>query len=151
LNSVRLDEQTLFGTSIDITERKQDEEALHESANKILAIFGAIGDGITVADMQGRILESNNAAFRLHGFERKEEFLYTDITQLVAKADRARMVRDGRTIMQSGGTGIFEYALCRKDGSLFDGELRLTRLDNAQKGLPGIISITRDISERKQA
>ena len=136
---------------MDITERKQAEQALRVSANKILAIFGAIGDGITVADMQGRVLESNNAAFRLHGLEYKEEFLHTEITQLVADTDRARMIRDGRTIMQNGGTGIFEYTLRRKNGSCFDGELRLARLDNAQKGSPGIIAITRDISERKQA
>jgi len=135
----------------DISVRRKAEMELRESANKILAIFSAIGDGITVADLQGRILESNHAAFRLHGFENKEEFLDIDIAQLVAGTDRERMLHDGRTIMQSGGAGVFEYTLRRNDGSLFDGELRLTRLDNAQKGSPGIIAVTRDISRRKRA
>ena len=137
--------------SEEIGERKQAEAAQRESARKILAIFNTIGDGITVADMQGRILEANDAVTRIHGFETKEEFLSANISQLVSEADLERMVRGAQMLARNGGSGIFEYTLHRKDGSIFRGELRITGLGNTEKEPSAIIAITRDITARKRA
>lgn len=54
-------------SSIDITARKQAEEALRVSLEKYRVLFDSFPLGITIADAQGQILESNQEAERLLG------------------------------------------------------------------------------------
>ena len=49
----------LYGTTQDITERKQAEFELRNKTNELQAIFDSIGDGITVYDHDGRIQHHN--------------------------------------------------------------------------------------------
>jgi len=49
----------LYGTTQDITERKQAEVELRNKTNELQAIFDSIGDGITVYDHEGRIQHHN--------------------------------------------------------------------------------------------
>lgn len=55
----------LYGTTQDITERKQAEVDLRNKTNELQAIFDAITDGIAVYDHDGRIQHHNLAAPRL--------------------------------------------------------------------------------------
>jgi len=49
----------LYGTTQDITERKQAEVELRNKTNELQAIFDSISDGITVYDHNGRIQHHN--------------------------------------------------------------------------------------------
>jgi two-component system, sporulation sensor kinase E len=49
----------LYGTTQDITERKQAEVELRNKTNELQAIFDSIGDGITVYDHHGRVQHHN--------------------------------------------------------------------------------------------
>jgi len=49
----------LYGTTQDITERKQAEVELRNKTNELQAIFDSIGDGIVVYDHAGRIQHHN--------------------------------------------------------------------------------------------
>ena len=49
----------LYGTTQDITERKQAEVDLSNKTNELQAIFDSISDGITVYDHEGRIQHHN--------------------------------------------------------------------------------------------
>jgi two-component system, sporulation sensor kinase E len=49
----------LYGTTQDITERKQAEVELRNKTNELQAIFDSISDGITVYDHDGRIQHHN--------------------------------------------------------------------------------------------
>jgi len=49
----------LYGTTQDITERKQAEVELRNKTNELQTIFDSIGDGITVYDHDGRVQHHN--------------------------------------------------------------------------------------------
>lgn len=49
----------LYGTTQDITQRKQAEVELRNKSNELQTIFDSIGDGITVYDHDGRIQHHN--------------------------------------------------------------------------------------------
>jgi two-component system, sporulation sensor kinase E len=49
----------LYGTTQDITQRKQAEVDLRNKTNELQTIFDSIGDGITVYDHEGRIQHHN--------------------------------------------------------------------------------------------
>ena len=51
----------------DITEHKRLEEALKQSEEKLRAMFESVAEGIAVIDMEGNILETNEAAIRIYG------------------------------------------------------------------------------------
>ena len=54
------------------TQRKQAEKALRESTEKIHAMFDSMTDGITFGDLEGNIMDANEAAVRMHEYESKE-------------------------------------------------------------------------------
>jgi PAS domain S-box-containing protein len=53
---------------VDITERKQAEEALRESQSRMEAVFAAIPDVIVEHDASGTIVRANEAALKVAGF-----------------------------------------------------------------------------------
>ncbi len=59
-------------TSIDITARKQGEEALHKSNKRIIDILESISDGFLSMDQEMVITYVNSAAARLWGRDRSE-------------------------------------------------------------------------------
>ncbi|GAF98099.1 unnamed protein product, partial [marine sediment metagenome] len=80
----------------DITERKRMEDELRESEEKLRIMFESIRDGITVTDLEGRIIEMNEAALRLHGFSNREEVIGQNGLMLAAEKDRARARENAR-------------------------------------------------------
>src|SRR5207245_11569813 len=55
----------------DITERKQAEHALRDSASKLQAALSSMSDAICISDAEGRIIEFNDAFATFHGFPDK--------------------------------------------------------------------------------
>ncbi len=127
------------------------QEALRTALNKTQAIFNAIQDGITLADFEGHIVEANEAAAVVHGFTNKDEYLQTNIIQLVAENEIQRLQEDAHQIFENGGSLVHEYELRRKDGSSFDGQIRLSRMEIGPQGQPLILAATRDVTEQRQA
>jgi PAS domain S-box-containing protein len=55
----------LYGTTQDITERKQTEVELRSQKNELQAIFDSINDGVIVFDHDGRVQHFNNISLQL--------------------------------------------------------------------------------------
>lgn len=136
----------------DITERKKNELQLVASETKYRALFEDAGDYIFVMKMDQEsgpvIIDANNAAFEKHGYSR-DELIGMPVINLEPPEFRNEALR--RKI-QSGAVGdsiVFETAHIRKDGSSFPVEVS-ARLVRIQEEEPYLISIERDISERKR-
>jgi PAS domain S-box-containing protein len=127
----------------DISERKRAEENLRrfellsEHSRDIILFMG-------YAD--GHILEANTAAVRAYGYSR-DELLGLTIRDLHA-SDTQGLTADQMAQADAGGI-LFETSHCRKDGTIFPVEV------NSQGatigGVRTLISVVRDITERKQA
>lgn len=62
----------LLAVCIDITARKQSEEALRQSEERLQRIFDTAADAIVIADRIGQITFANEAAARIFGLLREE-------------------------------------------------------------------------------
>lgn len=135
----------------DITDRKQYEEAVRESAEHMQTIFDNVVDGIITIDEEGVIAAFNKAAEHIFGYS-EEEAVGKNISMLMSTPDREK--RDGyirnyviTKIPNLLGTRR-ELTGLRSDGTEFPMDVALSEI--SRKGERMFVGIVRDISERKR-
>ena len=142
----------------DITERKLAEEKLKESEEKYRWVMDNMADVITVMDMNLRFTYVSPSILRLRGYTAEEVAAQT-IDQLMTPESLRISIQTFEEYMQLEAAGkvdsektiILELEQYRKDGSTVWVEVSMSLIrDEAQKPT-GIISVSRDISERKKA
>jgi PAS domain S-box-containing protein len=132
-------------------QQKQAEIAQREAVERIRAIFEAMTEGITVTNTMGQIEDLNEATLRLHAFKTREEVIGRSAMELFARMHWSKASRSIRQALEAGRSETDEYKMLRQDGGIFDAEMNSALL-RAPDGSPaGFVSITRDISTRKQA
>ena len=131
----------------DITERKRGEEALHTSEAKHRLLFESAGDAIFIHDEAGRMLAVNPSACKRLGYTHAELMAMT-VNQVDSPADAPHAPERIARLMEQGQL-TFETAHQRKDGSSVLTEVGARRI--TWDGQPAMMSICRDLTERKQA
>jgi len=135
---------------LEIEERKTAEAELAASEAKFRELFNQAEDYILVMDVAagriGIILDANDAAFRMHGYERGE-FLDRHISEIDASPRELYDEQFRRLFL--GERVRFETLHRRRDGSIFPVEVVATLCTAG--GRDYILSVERDITERKQA
>jgi PAS domain S-box-containing protein len=136
----------MIGTHVDITERKEGEEKMRESEHRYKILFDSTNDAIFIHDMGGKFLEANQVACERLGYSREEllRMTPTDINSPEYAATAAQRVEELRKV----GHSFSEIAQVRRDGTIIPTELSSRIID--YKGKPAVLSIARDITERKQ-
>ncbi len=132
-------------------ERKQVEAMLRASEARYRTLVETSPNGITLADLEGKLLLSNQQAARLHGYANPEAMLGMDVFKLVAPVDRRAAALNTQKTLNENRAVNAEYTLLRRDGSVFPGEISTALLRNNAGAPAGFISISRDISERTKA
>ncbi|KPJ54551.1 MAG: hypothetical protein AMJ37_00410, partial [Dehalococcoidia bacterium DG_18] len=133
------------------SERKRAEQVLRQSEEKLRFMFEAIGEGITVTDLEGNIVEASEALLRMSGYSRKEELIGRNGLQFIAEKDRANAIEDMMKAVEGGYSAAREYTFVDKDGKEFDAEASGSVLRDSTGNPAGFISVIRDITERKRA
>ncbi|PKL61632.1 MAG: hypothetical protein CVV31_10545 [Methanomicrobiales archaeon HGW-Methanomicrobiales-2] len=131
----------------DITERYRAEEALRESEEKYRTLFDSASDVILIHDIEGQLLDANRVATECLGYAR-DELLTMKITGIVTSEFAALVPERIREIVESGHM-VFETADVTREGRCIPTEVS-ARLISYQ-GRPAVLSIARDITERKHA
>lgn len=131
---------------IDITERKQAEEALRQSQERYRSILWIAMDGFWMINKQGHLLEVNDAYCQMSGYS-KEELRTMCISDVEALEVQEQIEERIKAIMKYGRIR-FESRHRHKDGHLFDVEVSVTYRDSDGGQLSAFI---RDITERKRA
>ena len=130
---------------------KTAAEALQQSQEELRVMFESVAEGIFVADLQGNIIDLNEAALRIHGYSCKEEAIGRSVLDSIAEEDRARLIRGRGRVLESGSTGSIECKSLAKDGRQYDAELNAALLKDKSGNPVGFICVVRDITERKRA
>jgi len=151
VNYLNVGEGQFFAFARDITERKQAEKALRDSEEKSRKMFESVSCGISVVDLNGVITEVNRRTVEIHGFSSKNEILGKSALDLVAPRDREKIARNMLQALKRGTVRDQEYTLLRSDGSEFPAELSTSVLKDSSGKAIGLITISRDITKRKQA
>jgi PAS domain S-box-containing protein len=141
----------LIPSAMDLTPRRQAQEALRESEAKFRSIISTAADAIAVIGEKGLIRFINPAGQRMSGYE-AAELVGKNVSVLMPEPYRS--AHDGyiSAYLRTGEAKIIgrprEVACQRKDGSIFPAELAVTEWQaGGQRHFTGII---RDISERKR-
>lgn len=132
------------GFFLDITARKQAEEALRESEGRFRRLVEQAADSIILHDLQGKILDVNQQTCSNLGYTR-EELLTLSVSDIEENFVPGVMWQH----MERGAPTTVNGKQRRKDGTNFPVEVRLGVLEFRGERL--ILALCRDITERKQA
>jgi PAS domain S-box-containing protein len=127
------------------------EEEIRESERKFRELYATVRDGIAAGDMEGNILECNQAYLDMVGYSAEEirKKRYQDITPKKWHKMEAEVVAN--QVKVRGYSDLYEKEYIKKDGTVFPVSIRVW-LKKDREGKPiGIWKIVRDITERKRA
>ncbi len=148
---VPLDANTYLGTGRDITERKQAEEALRASENRVRAFFENAAVGTSEVDGSGRFVEVNQRLCQITGYSR-EELLRMTPAELTHPDDRA-LDRERLARFFQGDLPVYDVDkryVC-KDGGVIWVHVVAAMIRDAEGKPLHSASVIQDITERKQA
>jgi PAS domain S-box-containing protein len=131
----------------EITERRNAEEALRLREEQYRAIFEGSSDALVLWSADIRIVDVNSAFTRMYGFTR-DEIIGTTFGDRLPMDDIDRRIEMIRAAL-AGRTGQLETVTRRKDGELFDVEVRYVPITH--RGEPHVLAVARDITERRRS
>ncbi len=132
---------------LDITERKQAEKALQDSEQRLKYLMSSVPVGISVSTPEGQVLEANDLAVDMLGYDSKESFLSVSATaHYYDPQDRERFVE----LFKGGSVHNLEVRLKRRNGSLLWCSVSSVKQES-RDGMIKFFNAFKDITERKQA
>jgi PAS domain S-box-containing protein len=136
----------LLGVAYDVTDERRAMRAQAESESKLRAIIEHTDDRITLKDVQGRFLLVNPAAARTLGFSEAALLGRTEpeVQGLVGPA----LTPSEQTVLDSGGMQTSEQEVSGMDGTRVWLTTQFPFLADDLRC--GVITVSRDITERKQ-
>ena len=146
--------QYFLSVMIDITKRKQVENALLLSTEQWKAIISASPDGIGLVSLDGKIQLVSDRLVEMYGytFWQKDEFLGKSIFEFIDPSSH-RLLSENIEKLFAGEkeNGVTEYLALRKDGSRFYADVNSSLLFDHNGDPVNILFIERDISDRKKS
>ncbi len=134
----------------DVTERKEVEEELKDSEERLKILFDYAPDAYYISDIRGKFIDGNKAAERLLGYK-KEELIGKSFLKLklLSISDIPRAAKLLVKNLRGQSTGPDEFVLNRKDKSKVTVEIYTYPVRT--KGRTLVLGIARDITERKNS
>ena len=138
----------IFILSMDVTERKRAEEALHESDENYRRIVETAQEGIWTVDAAGRTTLANQRMADMFGYT---------IAEMLDKSVEEFVDEEGRTLaplaLENRRNGInkqLDFKFKRKDGSTVWALVETSTLLDGYQVYAGALDMLTDISARKQ-
>ncbi|GAF74442.1 unnamed protein product, partial [marine sediment metagenome] len=137
--------------SKDITDRKLAQQALLESELWMRSMFNSMEEAVFIITPDRVIVDINEASTRMFGYSKDEvmnrstEILHVDHDHYLEFGGRMKEAFD------KGQAARFEFDMKRKNGEIFPSERTISLLKDDKGKHIGILSVIRDLSERKRA
>ncbi|MDA8306259.1 MAG: PAS domain S-box protein, partial [Deltaproteobacteria bacterium] len=130
----------------DITQRSKAQQEVEAAYLRHRSILQTAMDGFWLVDLQGNLLEVNDAYCRMSGYSEQEllTMKISDLDALETPADTAARIKK----IVVAGEHRFQSRHKRKDGHVYDVEVSVTY--RSKEG-GQLVCFHRDVTERKQA
>ena len=133
----------------DTTERRRAEEALAESEAKYRHLVETTDTGYLILDEEGKVVDANDEYVRLTGRHSPAEIIGRSVVEWTAPYDAQRNAEEVAKCLREGVVRHLELDYVGPDGEVIPIEISASVV--AGKQGKRIISLCRDITERKQA
>ncbi len=134
----------------DITERINNELALHNSEKRYHSILNASPENITITDITGNILMVSPAGVKMFGWNTEAEVIGKSIYEFIIAEDKEMVIKNLSLMHHRIAIGTTEYRAIRADGKIFDIEVNSEFIRDKDDNPERIVIVIRNISERKQ-
>jgi PAS domain S-box-containing protein len=136
----------------DMTARRRAEEELRQSTEIFQLLVSSVRDyAIFMLDPTGHIATWNKGAERIKGYK-PEEIIGSHFSRFYGEEDKANHKPERELeIARAEGSVEDEGWRIRKDGTRFWANVVITAVFDARGELRGFATVTRDISDRKEA
>ena len=131
----------------DIPERVRTEDELRESEMRYRTLFDSAADAIFVHGLRGRFIDVNTVACNRYGYTKEELLRMTP--QDIMTPERVKYLMPGVEEIRKQGYFLYETTHQLRDGTAIPTEVSSQIVE--YRGRPVVLSIARDITERKQA
>jgi len=140
-----------LGNYMDISDRKEAENALKASEERYRTILENIEDGYYELDLKGNFVFFNESCRKIFGYSR-EEMLGMNERQCVDKETRDKLFDIARKVYDSGKPEkCSDLEIIRKDGFKRQVEVSVSLIKDTNGNATGFRGIVRDVDERKRA
>ena len=136
--------------SRDITERKRARAALEESEGQLRAIIESEPACVKLVSVDGRLLQMNPAGLAMIEANTFGHVADMQVLDVVHPQDR-ELFQELHERVCKGQTGTLSFRVIGLRGSQRDMETRSVPLYNARGEVTSVLSVTHDITKRKQA
>ncbi|OPZ24984.1 MAG: Blue-light-activated protein [Deltaproteobacteria bacterium ADurb.BinA179] len=135
----------------DVTDRDHAERALKESEEMYHALMEASPDPIVVFSLTGEFIAVSHQAARIYGAESVEELLgeVSTVFDLLTEEGRAAAAVNIPAVITSGLSRGNEYEIRLRGGKTIVVEMNTSVIKDADGNPKAIISVLRDITEKK--
>ena len=131
-------------------ERKRVRQRLTETENRFRSVVQTAGSAIFVLSSEYRILEWNEQAEHLYGWQRQEVLNKDYLELFVPDETRDRVAFDMREVLSGRTARSFENLIRVRDGSQHILLWNASPLFDAMDQSIGVIAVGQDITERKR-
>jgi PAS domain S-box-containing protein len=125
--------------------------ALRASEEHHRRLIDILPDAVCLIHPKGRFLAVNSQAAAMLGYSNTEELLHKSIFDLTPAEEHERIKADIIVAQKAGIIRNAEYIMLKKSGAAFRVEMSATVSLGINNQPAGLLSVVRDITERKQA
>ena len=147
LSAVLLPNGRIYGSCRDISERKNNQRQTETLVRRHQVMMKSTFDGIHILDMQGKLIEANDAFCKMLGYS-QEEAAQLNVADWDAQWSREELLKRLTELVYLPGM-LFETRHRCKDGKLIDVEVSTAGVEI--DGQRYLFASSRDITARKQA
>lgn len=134
----------------EIAKRRQDENSLYESEEKLRMILEYSPHCIVLTDLSGAIIDCSQSSLDVAGLT-KEEILGKSAYGLIAPRDRRMASENMKKIIKQDAMRAYEFTLVNKEGREYEFELTGGLIKDRHGNPVAVITVSKDITEHRRA
>ena len=135
---------------LDVTEQRLAEESLRRNEARIRAILDAEPECVKVVSTEGRLLSMNAAGLRMIEAEAFQQVAGRPVRDLIHPDDWRAFIDLHRRVLD-GDSGQLEFRIRGLQGGMRWMDTHSTPLRDEHGNVEGVLSVTRDVSAKREA